>query len=505
MMSSMLGWLKRNRFAIIITVLYLIASIMLVICHEPWTDEANPYLVAKHIGFSNFFEIIRGEPHPILWTLMLAPFAKLGLPLVASHIISLVIMTVAVWLLVKYAPFPKWAKIIVVLSAAFFYFNPVISRDYCLVPLAAVLTCMAYKSRFEHPVRFSCAIALLLQTHFLATGLAAVLYIVFCIECLKRRVGPWRVSASVLIVGASVALCAVCAIGSLMGQVIIRETMQCCGGGGRTDMPNLADYFPAIDVSVFGMAVPVIETALVLILFYLLLRQRRQFLYVSVAVLVNVIVLTFVYRVYGNAQKDAINLVFILVAFWTIYYDKPKDILSGLQKKIKSMDTIRILRKRIPISMAVFVFPFAMSVPNVLMASAYDLGQPFSGGRAIAQYINSNLPAGSVVVVPSYAGLSLLTAVAVELEDGRILWDALNEEPLSYIDYTLPTRVEPAEVPVENIDGIVRENFGDVDKVYLLNIEGPSSGWREIQRFPGVINKYFVGGVANLQLYAADR
>lgn len=492
-------WLKKNRFAFIVTCLYCAISIILIINHEPWTDEANPYLVAKNMNFSNFFEIISGEPHPILWTLILMPFAKLGAPLIASHIISLIVMTLAVWLIAKYAPFPKFAKIAIVLSAAIFYFNPVITRDYCLIPLAAILVCMAYKDRMKHPIRYSLAIAFLLQTHFLAAGLAAVLYIVFFFECIKLKINSWRVGVTVLIVGVSVALCAMCAVGSLMGQVIIRETIQCCGS--ESTGPSLTNYFSSIDESVFGMAVPIIEVSLLLALFYLFLRRRRQFAYLLVAVIANMIVLTFIYGVHGNAQKDAINLVFIMVAFWTLYYDKPRDILKPLQKKIKAMATMQLLRRKIPISVVVFVFPFVMSVPNTLMAASYDLTEDFSGGKVLADYINNNLPSDSVIVVPAYSILSTLPAVATELSDGRVIWDALNEETFRYVDYTLPTRLESIVVPMDEIEDVISNNFDDVSKVYYLGFDGVPESWEKLQEFPRVDGKYFEAGIVDSSLY----
>lgn len=494
----MRGWLKRYRFALIVTGVYFAISLILILNHEPWTDEANPYLVAKYMNFSNFFEMISGEPHPILWTLILMPFAKLGVPLIASHLISLMIMTAAVWLLVRYAPFPKLVQVLVVLSAAFFYYNPVITRDYCLVPLAVILVCMAYKKRFAHPIRYSLAIALLLQTHFLAAGLAAVMYVVFFVECIKLRVNSWRVGASMIVVGSSVALAAVCAIGSLMGQVIIQETMQCCG---EVAGPSLGNYFSAIDTSVFGMAVPVIEVSLVLALFYLLLRARRQFAYLLVAVVANMLILTYVYGSHGNAQKDAINLVFILAAFWTLYYDKLNDAFRPLQKKIKEMATMQILRKKVPVSLVVFAFPFAMSVPTTLMASAYDLTGDFSGSKALADYINENLPEGSVIVVPSYSVLSKMPAVAMELSGGRVLWDAVNEESFKYIDYTLPSRMDVIYVPTEEIAGVVADNFEDTAKLYYFGFDGAPDGWERLEDFPYVSGKYFNAGITSSTLY----
>jgi hypothetical protein len=502
MKTTIKHWVIKNRFALIVTAVYFLVNLIVILNHEPWTDEANPYLIAKYIGFDNFFEIIRGEPHPILWTLILAPFAKLGLPLVASHIISLLIMTMAVWLLAKYAPFPKLAKVIVILSAAFFYFNPVISRDYCLVPLSAVLVCMAYKDRFRHPLRYSFTIAFLLQTHFLAAGLAAVLYIVFAVECLKKHVAVRKLAASMAIVGASVALAFLGAVGSLRGQVIIQETTSCCGAGSTSqNTPPITEYFPAVNASVFGMAVAVMEVSLALILFYLLLRQRRQFVYLLVAILGNFVVLSFIYGAYGNPQKDAINLIFILVAFWTIYYDKPKDIFKKFQKKLKKMATAEMMRRVAPISVFIFTFPFAMSIPNTMMATVHDLAEPFGASMIIADYLNENLPEGSVIVVPSYGGLATLTVVGMELKDGRILWDALNAEPFKFIDYTLPTRVSPYVVGEDEIGEVVARNFGNTDKLYYLNNGDALEGWTLMHEFPRIDNKYFSAAIPRLYLY----
>lgn len=116
--------------------------------------------------------------------------------------------------------------------------------------------------------------------------------------------------------------------------------------------------------------------------------------------------------------------------------------------------------------------------------------------------MNKNLPAGSVIVVPSYGALSALTVVAMELTEGRMIWDALNEEPLTYIDYTLPTRVESYVVSVEEIAEVVEGNFGDADNVYYLAGESVPDGWQKIQSFPATENGYFNAALMAAELYA---
>jgi hypothetical protein len=177
---------KRNKitthplfFPITISIIYFFLNLIIALNHEPWADTVNPYLLAKEFTFTNFPEILHGEPHPILWTLLLAPLAKLGLPIIDALLLSLAIMTAAVFLLARFSPFKKPTIIILTASAAFFYFLPVISRNYCLIPLALILTAMAYKSRLSHPIRYCLALTLLSQSHFLLLIPTATLFIIF--------------------------------------------------------------------------------------------------------------------------------------------------------------------------------------------------------------------------------------------------------------------------------------------------------------------------------------
>ncbi len=80
-----------TRVCIIITVVFFLLNLILVLNHEPWADEANPWQIAESLSPANFFEIFRTEPHPVLWYIILAPFAKpvntiaVGIAFLARH------------------------------------------------------------------------------------------------------------------------------------------------------------------------------------------------------------------------------------------------------------------------------------------------------------------------------------------------------------------------------------------------------------------------------------
>ena len=65
---------------IIAFVLYLGLSAYLVYIHEPWRDEIHAWLMAKNMSIPELIRFSRHEGHPVLWHILLMPFAKTGAP-----------------------------------------------------------------------------------------------------------------------------------------------------------------------------------------------------------------------------------------------------------------------------------------------------------------------------------------------------------------------------------------------------------------------------------------
>lgn len=70
-------YIKKNKFNIIITVIYAIITLVIIMYHENWRDEAQSWLIARELGLIDIFKQMKYEGHPALWYLILAPFAKL--------------------------------------------------------------------------------------------------------------------------------------------------------------------------------------------------------------------------------------------------------------------------------------------------------------------------------------------------------------------------------------------------------------------------------------------
>ena len=98
-------------FGFIITAVATVIGIVGLICHEPWYEEAHPYLVGRDASwYEVIFTIPHYEGHPPLWHLILAPFAKLGAPYHLSMCLVNVtfISAAAAVLPAAYAPTPAF-------------------------------------------------------------------------------------------------------------------------------------------------------------------------------------------------------------------------------------------------------------------------------------------------------------------------------------------------------------------------------------------------------------
>lgn len=162
-----------------IFILYSILNLILMLRHEPWRDEIHAWLMAKELSIPELIVESRFDGHPILWHLLLMPFAKFGFPIITLNIIGYVIVLISVWLFLFKTDLPLPFKAIVSFTIPFTYTFSAISRNYSLIILLFMLITTLYNKRNEKPILYSILIALLVHTHSLAWGLVAGLTITF--------------------------------------------------------------------------------------------------------------------------------------------------------------------------------------------------------------------------------------------------------------------------------------------------------------------------------------
>ncbi len=156
---------------ILALLIYAAAHLCMALVHEPFFDEAEAWQIARSASLKTLLlETTHYEGHPPLWHLILMPLAKAGAPYELSlTLVSLAFMGTAVYLILRFAPFPRLVRLLLPFTYFFFYQYGVISRVYCVMTLAFVLLAMAYGRRNERPGRYTAVLILMCLT--LAYGL----------------------------------------------------------------------------------------------------------------------------------------------------------------------------------------------------------------------------------------------------------------------------------------------------------------------------------------------
>lgn len=165
---------------ILVLLVYTAAHLGMAVVHEPFFDEAEAWQIARSVTLRTLLlETTHYEGHPPLWHLILMPFAKSGAPYELSlTLVSLAFMGTAVFLILRYAPFPRLVRLLLPFTYFFFYQYGVISRVYCVMTLAFVLLAIVYRRRNERPGMYVAVLALMCMTLayglIIAGGLAVV-------------------------------------------------------------------------------------------------------------------------------------------------------------------------------------------------------------------------------------------------------------------------------------------------------------------------------------------
>ena len=185
---------------------FLALSLFLLVVHEPWRDEAQPWLIVRDAPHL-FFEM-DSEGTPALWYALLLPLVELGLPFTAARVLHVALAAVALSVFLLHAPFGRAAKWIFAFGYFVAYEYNAVTRSYVLVLLLLFLLAAFHRERNGRPLRHGLVLFLLAN----ATAHGAILALIFAgawgLESLFRRPFPWRamVGAALGVLGAGLAV-----------------------------------------------------------------------------------------------------------------------------------------------------------------------------------------------------------------------------------------------------------------------------------------------------------
>ena len=163
--------------------------ILLVVHHHaPWSDEAQAWLIARDNSlFEMLFRRLHYEGTPGLWHVLLWPLARFGAPYRTMSYLSALLASVSAGLILIFAPFPVWLRVLFVFGYYPAYQYAVVARSYCLNVLLMVLAATLYSTRDSKPLRYCLILAALANTNLFGFLVAGVLFAEFTLMAWRSR------------------------------------------------------------------------------------------------------------------------------------------------------------------------------------------------------------------------------------------------------------------------------------------------------------------------------
>lgn len=124
----------KNILNIVILAVYAVFTFVMLLHHEIWADEAQVWLVVRDLSPVGIFEHVRTEGHPLLWYLMVFPFAKIlhfSNAIFSMQLLNWLIVLAGMAVLFFKSPFNIYVKSSILLSSGFLYWFPLNARSYC--------------------------------------------------------------------------------------------------------------------------------------------------------------------------------------------------------------------------------------------------------------------------------------------------------------------------------------------------------------------------------------
>lgn len=162
------GW-----FEAVILAVYAALVGCITFFHEPWTDEAQAWLIARDCSLHDiFFTRLHYEGSPGLWHFFLWILCRLHVSYTGMHWLTALLGVGAVYLLLRYSPFPPLVRAVLPFGFSLVFLTAIIARSYSLVPLLTFAACAVLSSKRNRPVLFAVLVGLLANTSLIAVLLA---------------------------------------------------------------------------------------------------------------------------------------------------------------------------------------------------------------------------------------------------------------------------------------------------------------------------------------------
>lgn len=436
----------KNITPLIIFAVYAIFNLVMVLHHEIWADEAQAWVVVRDLNLNGIISHVRTEGHPLLWYLLIFPFAKLFHnfnAVFSMQFLNWLLVTIGAGYLVFKSPFNICCKTAILLSSGFLYWYPVMARSYCLIPILLFLLANFYfnqaseqkNSPVKHPFIFAVLLILLANTHIIMFGFCLALGVVFALTNKDKK----SKLASVIIFLSLTAIVFYLA-GSQHENFIVSHSRHVL------NLSGFLSVYKRVVFNIFGNSNLFYTAFFTLFLFcwgvaFWLKDKKVFFVYFA-----NIFFQFFVYMfVWGSLpQRAFILLLTVVFGFWAVY------------NKIESQSG----NAKIFLS-SLLAVSFLLTLPDGLKMIKDDYTKEFSGGKKAAKFIKNNLPQDAILLSNDPVPTVSISAYLSDNKTKRRFWYLGYKDFYTYTIWNKPLVPSYAPVPIQEF---LKQN----DTVYVI-------------------------------------
>ncbi len=171
-----------NRFTWVWALFYLAVGLLLISRHEMWRDELEVWLIARDTTLKALYAHLYTVSHPALWYLLVKGLLLFTSNPAAMQYLHLFIAAGSTVLILRYAPFARTDKVLLIFGYFFLYEYSVIARNCAPAVFLILATIVLYSQPAKNYRLILAALLILINTHVLGICFAFYYIILFAYD-----------------------------------------------------------------------------------------------------------------------------------------------------------------------------------------------------------------------------------------------------------------------------------------------------------------------------------
>lgn len=373
------------KYLICIIALYFAVSLIGILHHELWLDEAHHWLLARDSSsFSELLQNRKNEGHPVTWNILLFMISRFTANPFWMQFFHIVVSTIAVSVFVKKAPFSLVFKTLFIFGYFFLFEYNIISRNYNIGILFLFLACNIYRQRNEKFTLYCLYLIIAANIHLLFATISCALLLTFIYENRKiKTTHYWGYTIfflGLLLLFIQVVPSDLHAFERRVADIPFYEKF--IKGfislfKGIVTIPDFSTihFWNSNWIVNTSKTLALLVGALLYFLPLLFFYKRKNTLFFTYTALIGVQFFFFVTQT-GATRFDGITYLIIIIALWIDRYYQQ----AGTSGNI----TVQLLKKITVYTILIIQFC------SGILACTIDYKEPFSSGKAVAGFLNRN-------------------------------------------------------------------------------------------------------------------